>query len=69
LDPTIGRKEAAQMGSKVTNTSINPARSTSQAIFVGGWALSQLWLFWIAPILGAILAGFVYRNLFDEKKP
>ena len=51
----------------VTNTSVNPARSTSQAIFVGGWALSQLWLFWIAPILGAILAGFVYRGLFDEK--
>jgi aquaporin Z len=51
----------------VTNTSVNPARSTSQAIFVGGWALSQLWLFWIAPILGAILAGLVYNSLFEEK--
>ncbi len=45
----------------VTNTSVNPARSTSQALFVGGWAIQQLWLFWIAPIAGAILAGFIYR--------
>ena len=45
----------------VTNTSVNPARSTSQAIFVGGWALKQLWLFWVAPILGALLAGIAYR--------
>jgi aquaporin Z len=52
----------------VTNTSVNPARSTSQALFVGGWAFSQLWLFWIAPILGAILAGFIYRGLFSEKQ-
>jgi aquaporin Z len=52
----------------VTNTSVNPARSTSQAIFVGGWALSQLWLFWIAPILGGILAGLVYRGLFGEDR-
>ncbi len=52
----------------VTNTSVNPARSTSQAIFVGGWALSQLWLFWIAPILGAILAGFLYRGVFSESR-
>src|SRR5262245_59290617 len=44
----------------VTNTSVNPARSTGPAIFVGGWALSQLWLFWVAPIIGAALAGFVY---------
>ena len=51
----------------VTNTSVNPARSTSQALFVGGWALSQLWLFWIAPILGAVIAGFTYRGLFGEK--
>jgi aquaporin Z len=50
----------------VTNTSVNPARSTSQAIFVGGWALSQLWLFWIAPILGAVVAGLIYRGLFGE---
>jgi aquaporin Z len=52
----------------VTNTSVNPARSTSQAIFVGGWALSQLWLFWVAPILGAILAGTVYTGLFGDDK-
>jgi aquaporin Z len=44
----------------VTNTSVNPARSTGPAIFVGGWALSQLWLFWIAPVLGAVIAGIVY---------
>jgi len=44
----------------VTNTSVNPARSTGPAIFVGGWALSQLWLFWVAPILGAAVAGVVY---------
>ena len=44
----------------ITNTSVNPARSTSQAIFVGGWAMKQLWLFWLAPIVGAILAGGVY---------
>jgi aquaporin Z len=53
----------------VTNTSVNPARSTSQAIFVGGWALSQLWLFWVAPILGAIIAGLIYNGLFEKKEP
>ncbi len=47
----------------VTNTSVNPARSTSQALFVGGWAMSQLWLFWIAPIAGAVLGGLVYKAL------
>lgn len=51
----------------VTNTSVNPARSTSQAIFVGDWALGQLWLFWVAPIIGASLAGFLYKALLDEK--
>jgi aquaporin Z len=50
----------------VTNTSVNPARSTGPALFVGGWALAQLWLFWIAPIAGAILAGFTYRWLGGE---
>lgn len=45
----------------VTNTSVNPARSTGPAVFVGGWAISQLWLFWVAPIIGAALAGFVYN--------
>jgi aquaporin Z len=44
----------------VTNTSVNPARSTGQAIFVGDWALGQLWLFWVAPIIGAVLAGYAY---------
>jgi aquaporin Z len=47
----------------VTNTSVNPARSTGPAIFVGGWALAQLWLFWIAPMVGAVLAGLAYRRL------
>ncbi|MCF8716196.1 aquaporin Z [Joostella atrarenae] len=45
----------------VTNTSVNPARSTSQALFVGDWALGELWLFWVAPIIGAALAGIVYK--------
>lgn len=45
----------------VTNTSVNPARSTGQALFVGGWAISQLWLFWVAPIAGAVVAGIVHR--------
>ena len=49
----------------VTATSVNPARSTGPAIFVGGWAVSQLWLFWLAPIVGAAVAGAVYRGLFD----
>ena len=47
----------------VTNTSVNPARSTGPALFAGGWALGQLWLFWVAPIAGAVIAGFVYRWL------
>ena len=51
----------------VTNTSVNPARSTSQAIFAGGDALGQLWLFWVAPIVGAILAGLVYKMMRPEK--
>jgi aquaporin Z len=50
----------------VTNTSVNPARSTSQAIFVGDWAMDQLWLFWLAPIVGAILAGLVYKYMSPE---
>jgi aquaporin Z len=51
----------------VTNTSVNPARSTAVAIFQGDWAISQLWLFWIAPIVGAILAGIVYRWFETEE--
>jgi len=54
------------IGIPVTNLSVNPARSTGPALFVGGWALAQLWLFWLAPPLGAALAGFVYRSLFEE---
>lgn len=52
----------------VTNTSVNPARSLSQAVFVGGWALEQVWLFWLAPIIGAALAGIVYVQLFEKAK-
>ena len=52
----------------VTQTSVNPARSTGQAIFVGGWAIKQLWLFWLAPIVGAALAGVAYRFLAEEHK-
>jgi aquaporin Z len=51
----------------VTNTSVNPARSTGPALIVGDWALAQLWLFWIAPILGALIAGYVYRWLGSSK--
>ena len=50
----------------VTNTSVNPARSTGVALFEGGWAISQLWLFWVAPIIGAALAGVTYRWLGSE---
>ncbi len=51
----------------VTNTSVNPARSTGVAVFAGGAAMGQLWLFWVAPIVGAILAGFVYKTVFEKK--
>ena len=51
----------------VTNTSVNPARSTGPALFVGGWAIQQLWLFWVAPILGAMLAGFFYSWLAGDE--
>jgi aquaporin Z len=51
----------------VTNTSVNPARSTGPALFVGGWAVSQLWLFWVAPLVGAALAGLAYRWLAAEE--
>ena len=52
----------------VTNTSVNPARSTAPALFVGGWALEQLWLFWVAPIIGALIAGFLYRRVFEGER-
>jgi aquaporin Z len=51
----------------VTNTSVNPARSTGVALFVGGWAVAQLWLFWLAPIIGGLLGALVYRYIGDEK--
>ena len=50
----------------VTNTSVNPARSTGPALFVGGWAVQQLWLFWVAPLIGGVIGGVVYRWLSDE---
>jgi aquaporin Z len=52
----------------VTNTSVNPARSTGPAVIVGGWALAQLWMFWVAPLLGAALAGFAYRWVSGEQR-
>ena len=52
----------------VTNTSVNPARSLGPAVFVQGWALSQVWLFWVGPLLGALLAGLVYPWLSSEKR-
>jgi len=54
------------VGIPITNTSVNPARSTGPSIFVGGWALGQLWLFWVAPILGAVLAGVAHRVVSVE---
>lgn len=56
------------IGIPVTNLSVNPARSTGPALFVGGAALTQLWLFWLAPILGAVLGGGLYKAVFSEKK-
>ena len=54
------------IGIPVTNLSVNPARSTGPAVFVGGWAIAQLWLFWVAPIVGAALAGRVYPIVAGE---
>ena len=56
----------------MTNTSVNPARSTATALFVGGWAVQQLWLFWLAPVVGAAIAGFVHKALLEtpvEERP
>ena len=50
----------------VDNTSVNPARSTSQALFAGGWALQQLWLFWVAPIIGGIVGGLIHRSVLAD---
>ncbi len=57
------------IGIPVTNLSVNPARSTGPALFVGGWALLQLWLFWVAPIIGAAIAGVVYGMFAEEAEP
>ena len=57
------------IGIPVTNLSVNPARSTGPALFVGGWAVQQLWLFWIAPMVGAAIAGMVYPAVAVEHKP
>lgn len=54
------------IGIPVTNLSVNPARSTAPALFVGGWALGQLWLFWVAPLVGALMAGVLYRVVFGD---
>lgn len=54
------------IGIPVTNLSVNPARSTGPAVFFGGWAIGQLWLFWVAPIVGAAVAGWVYNTVFGE---
>jgi aquaporin Z len=56
------------IGIPVTNLSVNPARSTGPALFVGGWAIQQLWLFWVAPMVGAIIAGIVYPALAEERQ-
>jgi len=56
------------VGIPVTNLSVNPARSTGPALFAGGWALGQLWLFWVAPILGGILGGIIYNALLGEER-
>src|ERR671912_2535019 len=54
------------VGIPITNTSVNPARSTGPALFVGGWALGQLWMFWVAPLIGGVLGGILYRWLSEE---
>ena len=56
------------IGIPVTNVSVNPARSTAPALFVGDWALAQLWLFWVAPLVAAALAGLAYPLLFGSHK-
>jgi aquaporin Z len=57
------------IGIPVTNLSVNPARSTGPAVFVGGWAIAQLWLFWCMPLIGAMCAGMLYPALAEEKEP
>jgi aquaporin Z len=55
------------VGIPITNLSVNPARSTGPAIFVGGWAIAELWLFWVAPIIGGILGGALYAQIFESR--
>jgi len=55
------------VGIPVTNLSVNPARRTGPALFVGGWAIKQLWLFWVAPLIGGVLGGLVYSGIFGEE--
>ena len=50
----------------VTNTSVNPARSTATAVFVGGWAIEQVWLFWVAPLVGGVVGGLAYKAVADS---
>jgi aquaporin Z len=57
------------VGIPVTNTSVNPARSTGPALFVGGWAIAQLWMFWVAPLIGGAIGGSLYASLFGKVKP
>jgi aquaporin Z len=57
------------IGIPVTNLSVNPARSTGPALFVGGWATQQLWLFWLAPVVGAVLAGLIYPIMAGKPAP
>jgi aquaporin Z len=56
------------VGIPVTNTSVNPARSTGPAIFAGGWALQQLWMFWVAPLIGGAIGGILYDLVFGARK-
>src|ERR1051325_1084930 len=56
------------VGIPVTNVSVNPARSTGPALFAGGWALQELWMFWVAPVIGGVLGGVIYRTLFTQGK-
>ena len=56
------------VGIPVTNTSVNPARSTGTALLVGGWAVQQLWMLWVAPIVDALFGAFTYRAIADERE-
>ena len=65
----IGKEGKHLISIPVTNTSVNPARSTGPALFAGTWALAQLWLFWLAPLLGGVLAGVLYRSVLEREVP